>query len=284
MGLLGIGAASLLFWVLVIGAVLYLLRGRGGIRMFGPVLVLRRFDVQEAPRDGVFIRIIGRPAGLVGWLLTVLRLSEDTTLEVTRERILSRSASLRGQVHDLVPLPSVASTNCGYVKPLWCLFVAGAIFLLGIMSTLGSLGNLFGRGGVAEAFGGVAGALVGAAILGGIFLVIYWLQRKLCLSVRTRGGNDIGVVFKPSVIENVSIDLNRALQAISLINRKVLEAQTPPSVAAVPETSTHAAPFPARPTAAAPSPPRPAVLRCPQCGASLAPDERFCGNCGASAS
>jgi hypothetical protein len=267
MGLIGIGTLSLLFWVVIIAAVLYLLRSRGGIRIYGHPLVLRRFDLQEAPRDGVFIRIVGRPAGIVYWLMTILRLSEETALEVNRERLSRGSASLRGEIHDLVPLASIASTNCGYVKPLWCLFVAGAIFLLGILGALGSLGRFFQRGGIGErvagGFGGVAGSLVGAAIFGGIFLVIYWLQRKLSLSVRTRGGNVIGVVFKPSVIENISVDLKRALQAIALLNRKVVEAQFGSvSIATVPANVAGSA------------------SACPRCGAHLTPEDHFCGDCG----
>jgi hypothetical protein len=281
--------SSLVFWVIVIAVGWAVFRVRGGIRIYGPTLVLRRFDLQESPRDGVFIRIAGRPSGIIYWLMTVLRLSEETSLEVRGDRFSLRSASLRGQAHDVVPLTSIASTSCAYTRPIWCLFVAGAALLSGIVGGLGTFGAFFGAafegGSAAEraagAFGGFALAVIGAAIFSAIFLVTYWLSRKLLLAVETNGARVVGVIFKPSVIENVSVDIHRAMQAVELLNRKVLESRGAP----LPEPAGRPSPatVPSRPTPPPPPPTQPS-MQCGACGATLTPGDRFCGECGTTAS
>jgi hypothetical protein len=223
------------FWVVIIGiAIVFGPRMfRSHIRVLGPTLVLRRFDLQESPRDGVFLRIVGRPSGLWNWLLTLLRLENESILEVNRERFLVRKASLYGEIHDVVPLTGIASLNCGYSKPFHLLLIAAALLLIGLFSALGTLAD---SQEIAEGVGLSAAVLFGFVLLAGIFVVWYWLSRKLVIAVRSRGGDSHGLAFKPSVIENVSVDLKRALQAIGLINRKVLEAQPAPGTATAPES------------------------------------------------
>lgn len=262
--ILGTVGAGLLFWVVVIGIALAVFSEifQRKILVFGPTLVLRQFHLNGLSRDGVFLRIVGRPSGLVSWLLTLLRLENQTTLEVNRERFLLRSASLYGEVHHVVPLTGIASINCGYSKPFHLLLIGALLLLIGLGSALGTLGE--GRG-TGEGVGLSVAVLFGFVLLAGPFALWYHLSRKLVLAVRSRGGDSHGLVFKPSVIEGVSVDLDRALQAMALIQRKVLEAQPSPIAEAAPPATS-----------------RPRQSLCPRCASILAPGEKFCGNCGAS--
>ena len=45
------------------------------------------------------------------------------------------------------------------------------------------------------------------------------------IAIETKGGNIIGLSFKRSVIENVSVNIDQAKKAIKLINEKLINSQ-----------------------------------------------------------
>jgi len=233
---------------------IFLRRGSGGMAIAGPVVVLRRFEIREAPADGVFVRIVGRVSGLIGWLLSALGFGNETQFEVTSERISFSASNLSGQMHILTPITHVANTACSYAKPLHLLVIGGFIAL----------------GGVLAGISGGASPLILGVLLGGVFFAMYWYSRKLSIRVISTGGQPITIVFKPSVLENVTIDMNRALQAIALLNRKVLESHgaLDPVISRVTRQSMPVNTKPGPSTA------------CGQCGAPLSFGEAFCTECG----
>jgi hypothetical protein len=80
----------------------------------------------------------------------------------------------------------------------------------------------------------------------------------------------LGMVFKPSVIEGVSLDMNRAVQAVALVNKKLLEAYKGVRVGTQGGVSEHKSPADAA-----------GRMKCQSCGSLLAGDARFCVECGA---
>jgi len=200
----------ILLAVIVVTVVGGVLRRGGNIRISGPTLVLRKFRVEESSPDGVVIEIVGRTSGLMAWLLTKLGFDAETRLKVTESEISFKSGSLFGQMIQTAPLTNISSTHCGYSKPIWYL-ILGGIFIIG------------GIGGMME--NGI-GALISGLIIGGIFLFLYWLSKKMTMSFETSGGIIMGLIFKRSVIENVAVDIHKAEQAIEIINKKVIEAQS----------------------------------------------------------
>ena len=209
----GIGAPELvIIGVIILSFAGVTLRRRiGGIPIAGPNLVLRKFNVKEEAPDNVFVEIVGRASGLTGWLLTVIGFDAETTLKVSDKDISFRSSSLFGQTHQVAPLPSIASTHCGYSKPLGYLIV-GIIFVVGgIFSGLAQRGD-----------GGILFILL---IIGVIFLIAYWLSKKMTITLDTSGGMRMGLSFKRSVIENVPVDIEKAVQAINIVNKKIIESQ-----------------------------------------------------------
>jgi hypothetical protein len=185
-------------------------RRRGGHYSMGSALVLRKFAVDETAADGVVLHIVGRKPGLIAYLLTVIGFDAETSLSMNEDEILIKTSSLSGQIHQLVPLPNVSSTQCGYYKPIGLLICGIVFFVLGIVAGIRDSG---------------VGLLL-FWVLGGILFASYWLSKSMLISIETMGGMfPLGLRFKPSVIEGVSVDIQKVLQAVRLINQRVVAAQ-----------------------------------------------------------
>lgn len=256
---MGIGFPELLIAGLV-GGLLLVARRSSSAGADAPTLVLREFSLTPARTEVLVIR--GRVAGLLGWLLTTLQLSDETTFSVTREAISCRSGSMRGQTHVFLPLVDVAMTSCRFSAPLWMLFVAAGVGVLGLLSALAGHAD--------------ASVLLGCLLVAAVFIGLYHLNKRLEIRVDSHGCGGLGVAFKPSAIEQVYVDLNRALDAVAAINAAVLTAQSGSA------TNRHDARAdvdpPTESAAARPAPPR---GTCPSCGAvAEPPNSAFCSNCG----
>lgn len=197
--------------IMVLTLVGGLARRAGAIRVLGPTLVLRKFYVDETSSSNTLVDIVGRASGMTAWLLTTIGFDTETSLYVTAKEIYLKSSSIFGQTHQVVPLPTVSSTHCGYSKPVGHLITGLIFFLGGLILGLGQRG-----GGLFFILG---------LIIGAMSIVAYYLYKKIVISVETSGGRNIGICFKRSVIENVDIDIANALKAINIINNKMVESQ-----------------------------------------------------------
>lgn len=198
----GFGISELFIFLIIIGGISAFSGKRGALGMSGPVLVLRKFEVNGTGPAAVVIE--GRPSGFIAWLLTTLSLDTLTTLEVTDAKVTFKEASLSGEIHHLVPIAAVSSTHCGFSQPIWLLVFGGVLLILSVLSALGSREP-------------------GPALLGGILvallcLVIFAFQKKIVITIETTGGLVLGLAFKPSAMEHVSINLAKALEAVDRIN------------------------------------------------------------------
>ncbi len=191
----------ILFVVLVLFGGLFARKGTG-LRISGPELVLRRFHIDEAAED-LNVEIVGRASGLTAWLLTVMGLDAETKLLVHKTKISFKSVSLSGELHQVVPMASISSTRCGYSKPIALLFLGVILFIAGILLSQVVIG----------------------LIVGGIVIVLYFISKKTSIVLETSGGMQLGLSFKRSVIENVSIDIEEALKVIRIINDNIVEQQ-----------------------------------------------------------
>ena len=208
----GMGAPELIVVAVVVLLIVVGLGRKGGkARISGPSLVLRKFDLDESASDNPIVDIEGRASGLIAWLLTVLGLDATTTLRITNREVSFRSSSLFGEIHQVAPLSSISSTHCGFFKPIGYLIIGIVIALGGVVA------------GLSKHTGGMAGLPL--IVVGLVFIVAYFLSKKLAISLETTGGMVMGLTFKRSVVENVAVDIQKALLAIQLINRKVGEAQ-----------------------------------------------------------
>lgn len=177
-------------------------------RASGATLVLRTFAVNRQSPDGVFVNIKGRASGISGWLLTLIGFQPVSNLQLAADQMHFKSVSLSGEEHQVVPLSKISSTHCGYAKPFGYL-ISGAVLI--VMSLLLSQNSV--------------ALLLLMWVIGGILLARYWQQKTLVISLETNGGTWLGLSFKRSVMENVSVDIQQALKAVNVINERVANAR-----------------------------------------------------------
>lgn len=170
-----------------------------------PKLVLRKFSINK-PGMPTLIEICGRDAGVIGWLLTKVRLKDETLMRITGDQISFVRASLFGKNQQTIPLPSVASASSGYKRPIGLLIFGIFAVLLGILSGSGK---------------GIANGIIVAAV----FVLLYVLLKKIVVSIETSGGSNIGIGFARSVIENIPVDIEQAQQVVDAINREITQRQ-----------------------------------------------------------
>jgi len=206
----GIGPSELIVIVTIIVVIGIFSKFGTGLRVSGPTLVLREFKIDEAATDGLILKIVGRVSGIKAWLLTIMGFDAETTLAVSTKDVSFRSSSLSGEINRLAPFASISSTNCGFYKPI-SFFILGIIFIL-----LGLIGGIISR----QLIAGIP-----AIILGIVFFVIYSLNKKIIISIETKGSSFIGLSFKRSVIENVAVNIDEAKKAIKLVNGKLVSSQ-----------------------------------------------------------
>lgn len=245
----GIGFSEMIIGGVVLAFIaVTVISRRGRLLIAGPTLVLQKFNVNEKAADGLIIDIDGRAGGVMSWFLTVVGFDAVTSLKVTATEITFKSSSLFGQKHSVTPLTSIAHTECGYSKPIGFLIVGGLIIFM-------SLFSLKIHGTASDVIFPMLFLLVGIALI-----FCYWLLKKMIIAIETYGGSAIGLTFKRSVIENVSVDIEKAIEAIRLINKNILKAQGMQNAAI---EATYKAPG-----------------VCTKCGHQNSPEDTFCVGCG----
>jgi hypothetical protein len=196
LGSLG-GLVGLVVTVLIIFAVVS--RLKRGVK--GPSLVLTHWAVNPQPEGGNYVEITGRAEGIVGWLLTVLKLGATTTLVVSERDVSMSIASLSGQIQQSAPHHAVTSTTCGLRKPMGYLILA-------IWGFIGVIPGL-----LAGIFPGII-----SLVLAVVFLVAYFISKKMLLSMTIASGPVMGLTFKKSMIEGVAVDIDALRHATTIIN------------------------------------------------------------------
>ena len=198
---------------LIVAAVLFgiiapIVRGRSGTRRAS--LALRSFDVHRTPQPQgrPLVEVVGRPAGVVAFVLTLLQLNPQTRLTATDSGIEYEVASLSGQLRKFIPLSGVAALTAGVHKPVGYLIFAGVLFILGAFLSV-ALGSSL--------------PLVLALLISAILLVGYFLSKSVLFEITSNAGIEISLSFRPGVIEGVPVDVGKALAAAWVIRDLILD-------------------------------------------------------------
>lgn len=131
----------------------------------------------------------------------ILLSSDDKTITLTNKR-LRQNESSTGRAHiTSIHLEKISSIEIHYKS--WVL-----ILILGILLAIG--GSLLLTQGESE-------LSTGAYILGGIFVLIYFITRRHLITVASGGGAKINMIAKGMKRENVLDFVNRIENAKSLI-------------------------------------------------------------------
>jgi hypothetical protein len=192
------------------------------IGIVGPALVLRKFSVSGAPskQEDPVIEIEGRKPGLIAFFLTLIGIDASTSLIVTPRDIRFRKGSLYGEITSMMPLTAVASAHAGFAKPIGYLIAAGAVLFASLGLGIGAHSELRHGGGGA----GVAVLILGV-LVSLVLVVSYFLSRKMAVFVESSGGTTVGLVFKQSIIEGVTVDIDKVKSLVDIIRELVITCQ-----------------------------------------------------------
>jgi hypothetical protein len=191
------------------------------LRHAGPNLVLREFRVGTAETAGEFLYILGRRSGLVAWLLTLFGLQAQTSFSVTDDEVARETVGPRGFEYLYSPLTEISSSRCSYYRAFLVLVLSLAFFAYGLITLLSAVlrENDYVR---QRALAGASDTLWPCLILGTACYIWYAQSKRVLISVVARGDVGMGISFKRSVIENVGIELKKAIEAVDLMNARIL--------------------------------------------------------------
>ena len=173
----------------------------------GAVLVLKEFKLNE-DEDG-FFKIVGRTSGILGWILSLCGFDPTTSLICDKQTIKHEATAIRyGKKTYNIPLAAVSCVSSGIYKPFGFL-VFGVIFVIGGIF-VAAVANSFGF-------------FISGILIGGIFLVLYWLNKTMQFSIYTGGIKPIVTInLKKSIIEGQNIDEAKYELAANILNKAVL--------------------------------------------------------------
>jgi len=140
----------------------------------------------------------------MSWILTLLKVDSETSLVVNKSGVDYKTSSFFGERTICVPISKISSTSCGFQKPVQYLVLAAICFLNGFYYGLLARFSL-------ETFGF-------CALIGGLFLLGYFLKKSIFISIQSSGAINVGMKFKRSVIENVDVDVLKAKESIYILN------------------------------------------------------------------
>lgn len=149
-----------------------------------------------SPDGPCYIHLKGRQAGFWGFIKSLLGISSYITLDVYEDYISSTQDSASGKMSSVIPITQIANVGYGYLKPVLCLILAVIMFVLTLM--------LFGLYMDTEAEVLLLLVFITSIMCIG-FVLIYFLQKTLCIFWNSVGALG-GVIFlKRSLIENKSM-------------------------------------------------------------------------------
>ncbi len=264
-----LGGAGLVFIIVSLLVLRAVFSGSRKIRIPGPTLVLRKFEIDDRPNAQTFIEVIGRPAGILNWILTTMHVNTETRMVVNQTDVSLRNSSLFGVKQWFAPLRHVAETRCGFYRPIGYLVLGVVIVGLTALCFHFVLLAVPSRLDTSQAISNGTPYWICGLLLGGGFGVAYLFLKRIQVFVSTTGSVGFGVKFKPSFVENTSIEFPQALRLIAALNKAVLLSAGLPSPSGVVTTS------PVQPVASR------QVSVCPSCSSPTEPGSGFCENCGA---
>lgn len=169
-------------------------------------LVIKQWAATEKPQaGGELVRIHGREAGLLSWLLSLVGIDPTTTLCIDGRSVRLEQGSLGGFVRVVTPLPKVATAVYGYAKPWRTAVVIAALGIALLAFVHWALGLI---------------VLLAAP-------AYYFLNKQLFIEIRDSGAGKARIEFKRSVIEGQSIDERAGERIVNIVEMLLLGLDQP---------------------------------------------------------
>ncbi len=225
-----------------------------------PSLALMRFGTDSG---GNLLTVVGRRAGLVGWLALLGRVGNTTELTISSEAARVSIAGLGGQSTVTMPLTSISSTVASFSVPFWAL-VVGA--LAAVVSVRPVIALMTFNSTSSDALYATVGALVTV-----MCLLWHHVGRRLSIKVEAHSGTAIVLRFSPGLVDGVWIGVSEVEAACGKLDEAVLAAMA--ARKSQPEKATATAEAPTREES-------PETIRCAHCASINQTGDSFCANCG----
>jgi len=217
------------------------------------------------PNGPLYVRLVGRQAGLVDFLLTILGINTHRVLEVYEDYISYSAGSLSGNITTVLPISNISNMTTGFLKPV--LWFIGAI--VGFCACVG-FGNEINNVGL--------GLIIGLCVAA-FCILMYFLRKTTYIGVIPNSSVGKGISFKRSIIENKNISEAEAQMIVNLINTLIIRSHKNGAAAPIPQMAAAAAAAPAAfvppvapaPVAPAPVAPAPAAFVPPVAPVPVAP-------------
>jgi len=159
-------------------------------------LVIKKWYAgNESNNNGDYVHLVGREAGLISWLLSLLKIDATSEVEVKENLIKFTTSSFSGREKRIIPLNSITSAYYGYEKP-WKMALVLTVLLMPFF---------------------FIGLIVGP--------LYYFLNKNLTVAVVEASGWVGAFSFKRSVIEGQNINEEQAYKVIDII-RELIESKT----------------------------------------------------------
>ncbi len=166
-------------------------------------LMLEKFEF-DPNADHKIVELHGKTAGLMGSVLSLLGLTRDAYLVVTRDELQLKLVGFSGMTIIICPLEKITSAACGVSKPVWALRW-GLVFLLFVPTII--------------------------LPLIGLGLLLYFVRAKfLTLTFSTSDLLKIhGLDFAPLTTTGKQIHLDDLIEIVAYVNTMLLQPQPEPS-------------------------------------------------------
>lgn len=200
----------------------------------GPAFAVQKFQINlDNPRRLVVLE--GRQTGLLGWLYTRLGLEGVARFELSSDDVRIERHSLKGFDVFYAPVHDLSCSSCGYYRAISLVLIAVSLVVGGYFEllTASRIDNPYQRQD-ALAIAGTT-ALVGS-IAATIAYLLFELSKRITVVVETKGGAKMGIALKRNVLENITVGIDESLQAVDVLNRVVLNANTPVKFSSLAET------------------------------------------------
>ena len=190
----------------------------------GAALILTKFTVANDPASYEKVVIHGRVGGIVGWLLHQMGLEAESCFRATANEITIDRTGLSGFSSFCIPFHESTSSSCQYYRAIGFLFLAIALPAWQLLSFCWTATTSLNSGwtlqrACASSWPGLATACLASLF----FYALYAASKRIVVRIETGGGNARGVAFKRSLIENATIDLDKTLEAVDVLNRLIDE-------------------------------------------------------------
>ncbi len=204
--------------------------------------VLKKFKIyQRKNSTDPLIEIQCRRAGILNFFLSLFKIIDTTFLLCFDDHIEYKSSSIKGGQFTIIPTAAVTGIISGYKRPLALLILSLiasiALIALLIPESSSEICKLFYKFFYTELFGievdynlfetkTLTELLVLITIVMFVFFIIQYLTNKMMyIGIQNGSHGTYSISFKRSIIENISINMEKVNQTTLIIRDTVLRSR-----------------------------------------------------------